>query len=76
MSMMGPSIYGPNAMWRGRKHGDAAENAFTELTESANASSISMFLPETYKGQAEKIQNTVSDIQGKVGRAQLQHGRL
>ncbi|KAK5958284.1 hypothetical protein OHC33_000126 [Knufia fluminis] len=62
MSMMGPSIYGPESLWRGRKASDKIQESYTDLTETANASGTGMFQPTTYQDGAAKIEESVKDI--------------
>lgn len=66
MSMMGPSIYGPNSLWRGRKSSDDAVESYTNLTETANASELSMFSPTTYEDGAKKVEQGAKEILEKV----------
>ncbi|KAK5164457.1 uncharacterized protein LTR77_009663 [Saxophila tyrrhenica] len=61
--MMGPSVYGPQKnTWRGRRHCQEAEDAYSSLTEAAN-NGARMFPPETYENQAKEIEQTVAAIQ-------------
>jgi hypothetical protein len=70
-SMMGPSVYGPQKnIWRGRRHCDEAEEAFTSLTESVNKSG-GMFPPETYDNQVKEIEGTAENIQTNKVRSVL-----
>jgi len=66
MSMMGPSIYGPESLWRGRKSSDNTVESYTNLAETANASELSMFSPTTYEEGAEKVEQGAKEILGRV----------
>lgn len=67
MSMMGPSIYGPESLWRGRKASDKTQESYTDLTETANASETSMFQPTTYQEGAARIEQSAKEIMEEVG---------
>lgn len=66
MSMMGPSIYGPESLWRGRKSSDNTVESYTKLTETANASELRMFSPTTYEEGAKYIEQSAKEILEKV----------
>ena len=66
MSMMGPSIYGPESLWRGRKSSENTELSYRDLTEAANASELSMFSPTTYEEGAKEVEQGAKEILEKV----------
>lgn len=66
MSTMGPSFYGPDSFWRGRKLSDDTVESYTSLTESANASQLRMFSPTTYEEGANKVEQDAQEILEKV----------
>jgi hypothetical protein len=70
-SMMGPSVYGPQKnIWRGRRHCNEAEEAFTSLTETVNREG-GMFPPDTYDNQAKEIEDATENIQAHKVRSVL-----
>lgn len=70
MPLIGASLYGPEAIFRGRRHSQTTEDTFQELA----AASDSAAKTETYAAAVERIEGTMTGIHEKVGQ-HTQHGK-
>lgn len=61
MPLMGASLYGPEGVFRGRKHSDTTEGAFNDLAEPSGAAAT-----ETFKVATERLDGAVASVQEKV----------
>lgn len=63
MPLIGASLYGPEAVFRGRRHSQTTEDTFQGLADASDSAAKT----ETYAAAVERMERTISGIHEKVG---------